>query len=126
MPYELFCWPASVSRKEIESLPASARAGVKLALSELARFGPNPSVRSVKNLGKKNDGLWQLSLKVDREQIRLLYFPWRNRIIVLVSAFKKTSPQLQQREYEAAVARKKEAERRLRDGEEGHGLTAIN
>lgn len=97
-------------------MPTLARAEVKAALRELAEFGPNPPGRSVKTLGKGVGGLWQMSLKVQKEQVRLLYFPWGRKIIVLVSAFKKTSPQVQEREYQTAKDRRKEAERRLAQG----------
>jgi len=117
MPYELKYWPESIPKREIEALPTAARAELKAALLDLARFGPNPPARNVKNLGKANAGLWQLNLKVNKEQIRLLYFPWGGRIVVVVSAFKKTSKQLQEREYQTAMSRKKEAERRLSDGD---------
>lgn len=125
MAYDLKCWPDSVSRKEINDLPTGARAEVKVALRELQRFGPSPPARTVKNLGKAKDGLWQLNLKVNREQIRLLYFPWGGRIIVVLSVFKKTS-KLQQREYETAMQRKKEAERRLGNDDDGRGLAALD
>ncbi|MCR6646486.1 MAG: type II toxin-antitoxin system RelE/ParE family toxin [Terricaulis sp.] len=127
MPYEVKCYPDSVGKKEIKGLPAEARAEVASVIRDLATYGPEPPAREAKTLkGKHLKGLWQLSLKVNKEQIRLVYFVWGETIIVVVSVFKKTSPQLQVREHSTAAERKKTAERILRNTQDGNDLTAIN
>lgn len=110
MPYRLKCHPERVSTKEIEGLTKDLRIEVKAALLDLHRFGPQPEGRHVKPLGKKIGYLWQMNLKVNREQVRILYFPNGQDEIVVVSVFTKTSPQEEQREYGNAVARKAQAE----------------
>lgn len=121
MPYEVKCYPDAVGRKEIKNLPIEARAEVASAIRDLATYGPEPPARETKTLkGKHLKGLWQLSLKVNKEQIRLVYFVWGEAIIVVVSVFKKTSPQLQDREHATAAERKKTAERILRTAQDGN------
>lgn len=124
MPYRLKCHPERVSTKEINGLAKDLKIEVKAALRDMQRFGPRPEGRDVKTLGKQIGQLWQMNLKVNREQIRILYFPNGTAEIVLVSVFTKTSPQEEDREYERAVRRRAEAEVIL--AEDPNGGTTIH
>jgi phage-related protein len=119
MPYRLLCLPERVSKKEIEKLETAPKAEVKAALRDMQRFGPSPEGRNVKNLGKDVGYLWQMNLKANREQIRILYFPHGASDIVIVSVFMKTSPQEQEREYKNAVKRRGDAENVLAEDPNG-------
>ena len=124
MPHRLKQWPASVYPKEANELP-EAKAEIDAALRTLARFGPMREEYGAKNLGQTQDSLWQLGFKVNRKQIRLLYAPYKD-VIVLFRIHPKTSPQEQERAYTLAMKRKKEAERIMKEhGGPGEGLPSI-
>lgn len=111
MPYALKCWPESVYRKEVLDLPADIRAPVVEALRRLRTEGVRPVGYSCKPLGRSLRGIWQMNFKTERnEQMRLLYFA-EGQEIVLLTVFKKTSEQEEQRAYELAKKRKREAEK---------------
>jgi hypothetical protein len=100
------------------------RSDIDVALLELRRQGPSPLGYQVKNLGKSKGHLWQMNLKVNRKQIRILYAPDKDKIVVF-RIHKKGSPQEQQRAYLLAMARKKEAEEIMKGG--GHvGSLAVH
>jgi hypothetical protein len=121
MPYALRQWPATVYPGDIAEFP-EARAAIDVALNEMRRQGPSPAGYQVKNLGKAKHFLWQLNLKVANRQLRILYAPYKN-LIVVFRIHKKSSPQEQQREYTTAMNRKKQAERVLQSGGVTHDLT---
>jgi hypothetical protein len=104
MPYDVRRWPATVYPGEMKKEP---RGRGDLLIRELARQGPSPAGYDVKTLGKGKDGLWQINLKVQKRQIRILYAPYRETI-VLFRIHKKGSPQEQRRAYSLAVKRKRE------------------
>jgi len=106
MPFTVHQWPASLQRKEIDALPMGARTAVLVMLRAMERDGPHPEAFQTKPLGRHLQGISQANLKIQKEQIRVLYTVYGTRI-VLLSVFKKTSPQLEQREYDAALNRKK-------------------
>jgi hypothetical protein len=112
--HELKQWPQSVYPGETEEFP-EARVDIDVALRELRRQGPSPLGYTVKNLGKAKGYLWQLNLKVQRRQIRILYAPY-NQIIVVFKIHKKSSPQEQEGAYVTAMARKNQAERLMKGG----------
>ena len=119
MSYRVSCFPERVDAKEIDALETGLRREAKAAIRDLARSGPAPPGRTVKKLGKQLGYLWQMNLKVNREQLRILYFPHGQNEIVLVSVFTKGSPQEQQRAYETAVRRKADAETILAEDPSG-------
>jgi transcriptional regulator with XRE-family HTH domain len=106
-------WPASVYPKEANDLP-EAKPEIDAALRALGRSGPQLEEYGAKCLGQSQDGLWQLSFKVNRKQIRILYAPYDD-VIVVFRIHPKTSPQEQQRAYALARDRKKQAERRMKE-----------
>ena len=109
MPYTIHCWPPTVQKDEIEGLPLEAQAAIAVMFREMRRRGARPEEYNIKPLAKRLRGLNQVNMKVNREQIRLLFSVYGTRIVVL-HAFKKTSPQIEQRGYDKALARKKSAE----------------
>ena len=121
MPHELSQWPADVYPNETEEFP-EAGADIDTALLELQRQGPSPLGYHVKNLGKAKNGLWQLNLKLQRRQIRILYAPYKDCIVVF-KIYQKSSPQEQQAAYQIAMARKKTAENLMEGGMHVGALT---
>ena len=121
MAYELKQWPADVYPDETEEFP-EAGADIDTALLELHRQGPSPLGYHVKSLGKTKNGLWQLNLKVQRNQIWILYAPYKDFIVVF-KIHKKGSPREQQAAYQVATARKKAVENLLKRGMHVGALT---
>jgi hypothetical protein len=109
MAYDLRQWPASVYPGEANDECPEAIPTLDRLLLTLREHGPSPSGYSVKNLGKKRSGLWQINLKVERRQVRVLYAPYGTSII-LFRIHKKSSPQEQERAYKLAATRKTEYE----------------
>jgi phage-related protein len=109
MPYLIQQWPDSVQRKEIDSLPLDASSAVMVMLREMRNRGPWPEEYKIKPLSGHLHGLKQANLKVNREQIRMLFSVYGLRIVVL-HVFKKTSPQSETNGYKLALERKKNAE----------------
>ena len=114
MKHELKQWPANVYPDGTEEFP-EAGADTDTALRELQRQGPSPLGYHVKSLGKTKNGLWQLNLKVQCNQIRILYAPYKDFIVVF-KIHKKGSPREQQAAYQVATARKKAVENLLKRG----------
>jgi hypothetical protein len=100
-------WPESVYPGEVESECPEATEDIDAVLVALKREGPRPAAYRVKTLGAATGGLWQLNLKVAKRQIRLLYAPY-GQTIVLFRIHKKSSPQEQERAYELAKTRKQQ------------------
>jgi hypothetical protein len=75
--------------------------------------GPSPPGYSFKNLGKSKGSLWQINLKVKTRQVRVLYAPYKDRI-VLFRIHKKSSAAEQQRAYALAMKRKAEYEEKMK------------
>ncbi|MGQ0443938.1 MAG: type II toxin-antitoxin system RelE/ParE family toxin [Beijerinckiaceae bacterium] len=112
MPFTIQQWPGSVQRKEIEALPIDAQAAVMVMLRTMRDAGPYPVEYKVKLLSRHLRGLIQANLKINKEQIRVLYPRYSLRIVVF-HVFKKTSPQAESRGYELATARRKTFEAML-------------
>jgi hypothetical protein len=124
MPFRLRQWPSSVYPGEANDLP-DAKPEIDAALRALAKHGPMREEYGAKSLGQSKDGLWQLGFKVNRKQIRILYAPYKD-LIAIYCIHPKTSPQEQERAYERAIKRKREAERRMKEhGDQGDGLPSI-
>lgn len=109
MAYAVLRYPASVYPGEVEAECPEAKAVIDVLLMVMGREGPSPAPYPVKTLGQKNHGLWQINLKVKKRQVRILYAPY-GQSIVLFRIHKKGSPQEQQRAYELAGRRKREFE----------------
>ena|ERR1051325_5834651 len=105
MAYDVRQWPDTVYPGEVSREGPEALEVIDALLLSMSREGPSPSGYSVKTLGAKKGGLWQANLKHDKRQIRLLYAPY-GQTIVLFRIHKKGSPQEQQRAYELAIKRK--------------------
>jgi phage-related protein len=86
-------------------------------LKEMRRSGPMPEEYNVKPLPRHLHGLRQVNLKVNNEQIRVLFSVYGS-VIVVFHVFKKTSPQIEQRGYQKALDRKKQAEFMIGAGDE--------
>src|SRR5690348_14573966 len=98
MDYAVRKYPATVYPGEVDEECPEARPVIDVLISVMGRDGPSPEVYRVKTLGKKNGGLWQINLKVDGRQIRILYAPY-GKDIVIFRIHKKGSPQEQERAY---------------------------
>ena len=119
MTHSVLQWPGTIYPGEVRAECPEAEAVVDALILELGRQGPQPAGYNVKNLGHKLGGLWQINLKVEKRQVRILYAPYKDRI-VLFRIHKKGSPQEQKRAYDLAQKRKaafEESERKnKRDG----------
>jgi hypothetical protein len=109
MPHDVRQWPNSVYPGEVDSECPEARQVIDTLILNLRRNGPSPEGYRAKNLGKRMGGLWQINLKVEKRQVRILYAPY-GLVIVLFRIHKKGSRQEQQRAYELAKDRKREYE----------------
>jgi hypothetical protein len=109
MSYAVLKYPTSVYPGEVEEECPEAKEIIDVLLMVMGRDGPSPEGYGVKTLGKEKDQLWQINLKVAKRQVRILYAPYRQKI-VLFRIHKKGSPQEQQRAYELAGKRKGEYE----------------
>jgi hypothetical protein len=85
----------------VDSECPEARAVIDVLISHLSVQGPSPLGYHVKVLGKKLNHLWQINLKVEKRQIRILYAPYGFEIIFF-RIHKKGSPQEQSTAYELA------------------------
>ena len=107
MPHAVLQFPAGIYPAEVEAECPEARATIAVLIGELGRHGPSPEGYSVKNLGKKKGYLWQINLKVEQRQVRVLYAPYKDKIVIF-RLHKKGSPQEQQHAYDVAMKRKAE------------------
>jgi hypothetical protein len=109
MAYEVLQWPGTVYPGEVNRECPEALEVIAVLIRNMCVSGPSPAGYQVKNLGRKMDGLWQINLKVQKRQVRVLYAPYV-QIIVLFRIHKKGSRQEQQRAYELAKDRKRDYE----------------
>ncbi|WOH55296.1 type II toxin-antitoxin system RelE/ParE family toxin [Bradyrhizobium sp. BWC-3-1] len=116
MAYDIRQWPASV-KKEIADLPVAAEAAVLVMLREMRSSGPMPEEYKVKPLRSHLHGIKQVNMKINREQIRVLFMTTGPQI-VLLHVFKKTSPQIETRGYDKALDRKAQVDEMMRSGYE--------
>jgi phage-related protein len=115
MPYTIHQWPGSVQKDEIGALPPDASTAVLVMLRGMRTKGPFPEEYNIKALSNNLHGIRQANLKINKEQIRVLFSVYGNRIVVL-HVFKKTSPQIEQRGYRKALNRKSAIEISLKGG----------
>jgi hypothetical protein len=125
MPHDVRQWPSTVHPREPEDECPEAMEDIAVLILELGRQGPSPEGYNVKNLGKAKDGLWQINLKVEKRQVRILYAPYGS-MIVLFRIHKKGSTQEQQRAYKLASARKREYEAKRKEEEKQKKLRDSN
>ncbi len=121
MRYKLAQWPRNVYQKEVKEI-AHARIAIDVALSSLTKYGPSPEGYNFMPLGKAKNGLWQLNVRIPNGQVRILYCPYGD-VIVVFRIHKKSSSQEQEKAYAVAIQRKKEYERLLK---EGRGLNYVS
>ena len=114
MAHKLRQWPNTVYPGELGEFP-EAQVDIDVALLEMSKQGPAPAGYKVKNLGKSKGGLWQLNMKVEGRQIRILYAPYGD-VIFVFRIHKKSSDQEQQRAYDLAMKRKREVDRLIQQG----------
>jgi len=112
MPYRVHQWPTGVHPDETRAECPEAEATIDVLIGRMKGVGPSPDGYQVKSLGKKRGGLWQINLKVEKRQVRILYAPYQDTIVIF-RIHKKSSPQEQERAYELAQKRKREYERRF-------------
>jgi Phage derived protein Gp49-like (DUF891) len=103
-------WPEGVYPGEIQAECPEAEATIDVLIARMKAQGPQPDGYQVKSLGQRWGGLWQINLKVQKRQVRVLYAPYGDRIVIF-RIHKKSSPQEQKRAYTLALKRKKEYER---------------
>jgi phage-related protein len=115
MAYDIRQWPASIRKTAIGKLPGDAEAAVLVMLRAMRLRGPWLEEYTIKPLPRHLHGLNQVNMKVNGEQIRVLFSVYRWCIVVF-HVFKKTSPAMEQRAYETALNRKKTAEQILAGG----------
>lgn len=120
MAYDLRQWPATVHPGEVRSECPEAEAAIDVLIGRMQEFGPSPPGYASKPLGKSKGHLWQINLKVDGRQVRILFAPFK-QMIVLFRVHKKSSPQEQQRAYQLAIKRKREFEEELNKASRHHG-----
>lgn len=123
MVYDLRQWPPSVQKDEIDKLPTDAVAAILVLFREMRKRGPKLEEYKYKPLPKHLHGLSQINMKINNEQIRILFAVY-GQCIVILCAFKKTSPQIEKRAYQNALARKKAAESLMSGG--ANGLATIH
>jgi hypothetical protein len=116
MAYRVLQWPASVYPGEVDAECPEAKEVIAAVIVMLREQGPSPAGYDVKTLGQKMGGLWQINLKVAKRQIRILYAP-DGQSIVLFRIHKKASRQEQTRAYELAKRRKREYVKRKSEQE---------
>lgn len=109
MPYTVRRYPESVYPGEAQTECPEAIPEIDALIRAMQRQGPSPDGFAVKTLGKGTGGLWQINLKVEKRQIRILFAPYDSDI-VWFRVHKKSSPKEQQRAYDLAVKRKREYE----------------
>lgn len=110
MPYTVHQWPASIKKDEIDALPVAAATAVLVMLRVMRERGPRPEEYNVKPLSGRLHGLNQVNMKINKEQIRVLFSVYDKFQVVVFHVFKKTSPQIEQRGYDKALGRKRQAE----------------
>lgn len=113
MPYTVRKWPDTVYPGEVDAECPEAREVIDVLLRAMGQQGPSPDGYNVKTLGAKRDGLWQINLKFEKKQVRILYAPYGEDIL-LFRVHKKGAPQEQQRAYELAGHRKRQYDETLR------------
>jgi hypothetical protein len=109
MPHDVRQWPDSVYPGEVRDECPEAETVIDTLILNLRCEGLSPEGYRAKNLGKRMGGLWQINLKVEKRQVRVLYAPYGNTI-VLFRIHKKGSRQEQQRAYGLAQQRKRDYE----------------
>jgi hypothetical protein len=110
MAHAVRYWPATVYPGEAKAECPEAMAVIDTLFWRMRSEGPKPIGYDVKPLGAKLSGLWQLNLKVKGRQVRILYAPF-GQDIVLFRIHKKSSPQEQKRAYRLAGDRKRDYEK---------------
>lgn len=115
MAYDIRQWPASVRKSEIGKLPPDAEVAILVMLRAMRLRGAWLEEYTIKPLPGRLHGLNQVNMKVNGEQIRVLFSVY-GQCIVVYRAFKKTSPQIEQRAYDIALNRKNAAEQILAGG----------
>lgn len=126
MPHAVLQFPPGIYPAEVEAECPEAAAAIAVLIMELEKQGPSPDGYRFKNLGKRKSYLWQINLKGEGRQVRILYAPYKKKIVIF-RIHKKSSPQEQQHAYDLAVARKRQYDQ-LIDAEEraSHGTRTIN
>lgn len=124
MAYDVRQWPQTVYPDEVRKHCPEAEPVIDALIRRMQSHGPSPSPYAVKTLGKAVGGLWQVNLRVDGRQVRILYAPY-GQMIVLFHIHKKSSKQEQNRAYKVATDRKKEYEsiRSGKGSENGRAFT---
>jgi hypothetical protein len=109
MTYKVLRYPEAVYPGEVQAECPEAMAQIDVLIRAMQRQGPAPAGFAIKALGQKMDGLWQVNMKVEKRQVRILFVPYGSDI-VWFRIHKKSSPQEQQRAYALARRRKRDYE----------------
>jgi hypothetical protein len=90
MAYDVRQWPSTVFPGEVDRECPEAREVITVLIRNMRSSGPSPDGYQVKNLGRPLGGVWQINLKVEKRQVRVLYAPYGS-VIVLFRIHKKSS-----------------------------------
>lgn len=121
--YSLKQYPPRVYEKEIDPV-WRAQAKLDVLFEQMKKEGPQPLGYKSKHHGQRLASIWQINLKVEGRQIRVLYAQY-DKILVILHIHKKSSPQEQQAGYATAKARKQTLDVMIKEGAE-IGLRSVN
>lgn len=93
----------------VNSLDSKLKSKTIRAIDYLEIYGNKISPPYSKKLV---DGIYELRVKFSSDIVRIIYFFYKDRIIVLTNGFTKKSQKTPKKEIELALKRKKEYERR--------------
>lgn len=94
----------------LERLPSRLRQKTTTFLGVLQREGPMLREPYTKSLGH---GIYELRCALGSDAVRLLYFYYRDQIIIVTNGFVKKERKTPRRELKLAKDRKREIEERL-------------
>jgi len=121
MTHDVRQWPPDrVYPREVVAECPEAAVAIDSLLRQFRIQGPEPDGYTVKRLGLRVGGLWQINLKIKGRQVRVLYAPY-GVSIVLFRIHRKSSPQEQGRAYDLAKDRKRDFERQMKGDGNGTG-----
>ena len=98
-------WSDRVREKEVDPV-WRADAAIDVLLNRMRSEGPKPLGYKWNHHGKKLSYIWQINLKVEQRQIRVLFANY-GLYIVILHIHKKSSTQEQAAGYVTAIRRKK-------------------
>jgi hypothetical protein len=74
--YDVQRYPDGVYPGEVDDECPEARAIIDVLISRMRSEGCSPEGYASKALGKRMAGLWQINLRAQKRQVRILYAPY--------------------------------------------------